>query len=148
MIRAGRRFARSGRYAFVAVAVVTTVGCQSPTAPFTVKCPSVLTIVAGDNQRAAMSTALPTALEVHATVSPAHRSMFCAGFVFNIAWSVESGGGSVVPDPLSGTIQTNYTARWTLGPAPGPQTVRATVRDSEESPATVVFRAVAEPQQP
>ena len=140
---------RCRRYALALVIVLMGVACKSsPTAPITVECPTILTIVSGDNQRAAPGTALPSMLEVHADVDPRYRSMFCVGFSFSIAWSVEAGGGSIRPSEVSGQIQSNYTAAWTLGPAPGAQTVRATIRGSEQHPAaTVVFRAVAESPQ-
>ena len=140
------RFDRLRRYALVTLIVLAGAACKSPTAPFTVDCPSVLTIAAGDNQRAPAGTALPAVLDVHAAVKPGYESMFCTGFVFSIAWSVETGGGSIRPAEVSGQrIQSRYTAAWTLGPVPGTQTVRATVRGSENnSAASVLFTAIAE----
>ena len=134
-------------YALVTLSVLAGAGCHSPTAPlFSVECPSVLTIAAGDNQRAPAGTALPAVLDVHAAVKPGYESMFCTGFVFSIAWSVETGGGSVRPAEVPRQLQSRYTAAWTLGPGPGTQTLRATVRGSENNAAaSVLFTAIAEP---
>lgn len=126
----------------LSLALLIHCGChQSPTAPF-LPCAKTFSIVSGSNQTAEPRTILAAPLVVRSgTPNP---SMFCTGLGGRIVWTVETGGGSISPDytpPLEG-----FTARWTLGPQPGVQTVKATASwIYEQDPVlSVTFSAVAE----
>jgi hypothetical protein len=128
------------RGAVVAIAVLLAVGCNTTT-PSPFNCPKVFSIASGNNQRAPGSDVLGSLLAVSAEVSPGKESSVCTALNPQIAWSVQTGGGSIAP--VAATF--GRMAVWTLGPTPGTQTVRATWNNSGESTAPfVIFSAVAE----
>jgi hypothetical protein len=101
---------------------------------------AALVITTGNNQSAAFSHALGTALGV--TVSDAFGNPV-SGVAVN--WAVASGGGTVG----SATSLTNtsgvVTSAWTLGPIIGAQSVTASVTGLTGSPATFTAAATAGP---
>jgi hypothetical protein len=83
---------------------------------------SGVTIVSGNGQSGPVSTELPTALGV--SVRDAGNNP-----VPNVAvtWVIGTGGGSVTPTTSTTDANGLATAAWTLGPAPGTNTLSAVV---------------------
>jgi hypothetical protein len=137
--------ARGRLIAVVVCCALTTIQCldaRSASGP-TIHCPKVFSIASGNNQRGAPGSTLPASLEVNPTVPPSSESIFCHVLGATIQWSVQSGGGTIAPAAdLLGRLT---SAKWTLGPNPGSQTVRATWTDSGQDTApSLVFTALAE----
>ncbi len=109
-------------------------------------CPVVTAIVAGNGQSASPGTALPSPLAVEPRLALGQGSSFVCDVVSapsqRYAWTVESGGGSIRALADSG----GYTNRavWTLGPAAGAQSARATWTNAPRgASSTVLFSATA-----
>lgn len=84
--------------------------------------PSAFTVTGGNNQSAAVGTALPTALSVQVTGSSGQPLEGVA-----VSWAVTAGGGSLAK--VSATTDSTGTAQaqWTIGTAAGANTATATV---------------------
>lgn len=124
------------RLAAFAAVLAALAGC-SRESEFIFPCHFDLKLVSGNNQRGAPGTTLPEVLEVQLTGG----SFGCFPQSIAVGWAIESGGGTVTPE----TLPPGHTARakWTLGPAPGTQTVRATWQNGAERPSAL-FTAIAE----
>ncbi|GMR13051.1 MAG: hypothetical protein BMS9Abin29_1250 [Gemmatimonadota bacterium] len=84
--------------------------------------PAALTIVAGNDQAGEPGTALGDQLAVRVTDAAGQPLGTIA-----VAWSVESGGGSLASAQTSTDAQGQATNSWTLGPTAGAGSVSATV---------------------
>lgn len=117
-----------------AQAIVSGVGEGVFTATAAAGPPSTIRIVSGDGQTGEAGSALPAQLVVQVldgAGNPVGGAM--------VAWSVQSGGGSV--SPASGPTDTEGRAAtaWTLGPSAGTQRVQA----SSSGAGSVRFEATA-----
>ncbi|HUR95865.1 MAG TPA: Ig-like domain-containing protein, partial [Gemmatimonadales bacterium] len=79
---------------------------------------SGVTIVAGDDQTGPITTELPQDLVVQVRDAAGNAVPGVA-----VTWVVGTGGGSVTPTTSNTDAQGQATAAWTLGAAPGPNTV-------------------------
>ena len=115
-----------------AQAVVSGVGQASFTATGLVGSPNEIRIVSGNGQTGQVGQRLGADLVV--LVLDALDNPISGA---TVAWQVRSGGGSV--DPASSTTDGNgqASARWTLGSAPGTNTLEASVSGA----ASVAFQA-------
>jgi hypothetical protein len=99
--------------------------------------PATLTVVAGNNQTRPPGAAVDT---LSARVTDTHGNAV-PGVTVN--WTVTAGGGSIAPSSSVTNAEGIAKARWTLGPALGPQTAQATVAGLSAAPFTA--QAVAGP---
>jgi Big-like domain-containing protein len=83
---------------------------------------SGVSIIAGNNQTGPVSTELPQALVVEVRDAQNNAVPGVA-----VTWVIGTGGGSVTPSTSSTDASGNSSAAWTLGPAPGTNTVSAVV---------------------
>jgi hypothetical protein len=83
---------------------------------------SGVTIVSGNGQSGPVSTELPQALGVQVRDAASNPVPNVA-----VTWVVGSGGGSVTPTTSTTDANGVATAAWTLGPAPGTNTLSAVV---------------------
>jgi hypothetical protein len=83
---------------------------------------SGVTIVAGNGQSGPVSTELPVALGVQVRDAGSNPVPNVA-----VAWVIGSGGGSVTPTTSTTDANGVATAAWTMGPAPGINTLSAVV---------------------
>ncbi|MFL5493852.1 MAG: Ig-like domain-containing protein [Gemmatimonadales bacterium] len=93
-----------------------------------------LEIVSGDQQMAVVGTPVPNDPIVSLTDAAGNPVIGMA-----ITWVIGDGGGSVAPETSTTDEQGHATTRWTLGPAPGRNTVSAVV----SSVGVVTFNATA-----
>jgi len=117
-----------------------TEGPTGPQGP----CQGTLRLHDGNNQTGAVGSVLPQRLRV----LPNWTGQLGCAPLFNelIEWSVETGRGTIAPGPLPKSVPDDYlyTATWTLGPTPGPQSVRATWKITfPGTPPFVIFEATA-----
>jgi hypothetical protein len=82
--------------------------------------PSDLLMVSGDGQTATAGAELPESLVVR-LVDDQGNAVAAA----TVTWAVESGGGTVAPITGATDAEGLVSARWTLGPSPGPNSVSA-----------------------
>lgn len=131
-----------GRDVIILCAAAAMVSACDTTQEWTAPpCPKVFTIVSGNHQTGAVNTPLAEPLRVRPDVS-GEETMFCFVWMAQVTWSVELGGGTIVPSGNPGVE--GYTAVWTLGPTVGRQTVRATWTPSRNEGAhSVRFEATA-----
>jgi adhesin/invasin len=81
-----------------------------------------VSIVSGDGQTGPVSTELPADLVVQVRDAANNPVPGVA-----VTWVVGAGGGSITPGTSNTDPSGQATATWTLGPAPGPNTVSAVV---------------------
>ncbi|MFH1763168.1 MAG: hypothetical protein ABIF09_03150 [Gemmatimonadota bacterium] len=125
-----------GRFSpiFSLILATTSAGCSDTSGPD----PVLLEIVEGDGQEAEVATHLAGLLVVQVTgVDGLPRSGV------RIEWIASEGGGSIEPDAVLSDEGGLASARWTLGPEPGTQSVIANARGT-----TTSFRALATPPPP
>ena len=98
-----------------------------------------IVIVKGDGQGAPVGAALPDSLVVRVTDSndrPVQGQ--------TVAFAVTAGGGTLTPPSATTNADGVAGARWTLGPAAGPQTATATAAGGGAPPnVSVAFNATA-----
>ena len=98
-----------------------------------------IVIVKGDGQGAPLGAALPESLVVRVTDSNDRPVQGQA-----VAFAVTAGGGTVTPSSVTTNADGVAGARWTLGPAAGPQTATATAAGGGAPPnVSVAFKATA-----
>jgi len=120
------------------VTVVAACGDNGQTEPVPSLTMEKAPTKSGDGQTGAPGDALPLPLRVLVT-----RGGEPVGQV-SVNWSTPDGGG-IGPTTVSGT-DGFAEAPWTLGPAEGKQTARASVTGATNSP--IIFTATAEPAGP
>ncbi|MEP6730671.1 MAG: Ig-like domain-containing protein [bacterium] len=117
---------------------------KSSTITVTPGFPATITKVAGDNQSAAVQTAV--------AVPPSVQVKDAGGNVIPgalVTFSVFSGGGSVAGGAVTADAQGIATAAaWTLGAAPGLNTLTATVNSVASTVITTTFTGIATPRVP
>ncbi len=101
---------------------------------------SGVTIVSGNGQSGPVSTELPVALGVQVRDAGSNPVPNVA-----VAWVIGTGGGSVTPTTSTTDANGVATAAWTMGPAPGTNTLTAVVSGigNAEFAATAVAGAPA-----
>lgn len=116
----------------LAAAAVVAVACSDPTGSTPLITASA--IAGGDAQSALVGTTLPRPLQVRVQSG----DVALAGAI--VVWQPSSGGLTIT----SSATDSNgvASARWTLGDAPGPGTVVATVQGAEGSPVTFTATAL------
>lgn len=127
-----------------ALALAAGAACSSGGNTITqARCPCTLELVSGDGQTGVPGTELGERLVVKLTDS---RGVGVLGAL--ILWQVTSGGGDIDPDctpstcPNGGTDPSGFNrADWTLGSAPGTQTVQASSLQASE---VITFTAEAQ----
>ena len=121
--------------AFVALAAGCGGGLVLPSEGAAAK----IVIVKGDGQGAPVGAALPESLVVRVTDSndrPVQGQ--------TVAFAVTAGGGTLTPPSATTNADGVAGARWTLGPAAGPQTATATAAGGGAPPnVSVAFNATA-----
>ena len=129
-----------------ALCAMAVAGCNPLGPDWEINCPTtyVFSIDAGDRQTGTVGDASPIRLAVSAHLP---SGLFCPGGGFpnaQVVWSIETGGGSIAPVPADIPTDIRHFAIWTLGPAVGRQTVRATWMNSGDTTAPfVIFEATA-----
>jgi adhesin/invasin len=122
-------------------AIVTGVGRVEFSAIGTAGPPVRLLLNGGNNQSAAPGSALGTPLSVKAVDAGGNG---VAGVA--VSWAVTAGGGSLSTPTTLTRADGTAEVTWTLGPAEGTQTARATAAGLQGSPVT--FTATATPAAP
>jgi len=116
------------------IIVATFAGCTDTSGPD----PVFLEIVEGDGQEAEVATAVADLLMVQVTgVDGLPRDGV------RVEWMASEASGRIEPDAVLSDEGGLASARWTLGPEPGVQSVIATSRGT-----TTSFRALATPPPP
>ncbi len=108
--------------ALAAVLTLSACGGGNLVLPGDVAAPSDLVMVAGDGQSARTGSELPASLVVR-VVDDQGNPVPAA----TVTWSVAAGGGTISPASTATDDQGLVSARWTLGPTPGPNSADATV---------------------
>jgi hypothetical protein len=118
----------------LAAAAVVAVACSDPTGSTSTPLITASAIAGGDAQSALVGTTLPWPLQVRVRSG----DVALAGAI--VVWQPSSGGLTIT----SSATDSNgvASARWTLGNAPGPGTVVATVQGAEGSPVTFTATAL------
>jgi hypothetical protein len=101
------------------IAVAGFAACSSNEAP--APAPARMIVVAGNNQYSKFGTELETPLTVKVTLSDGKPGKGEA-----VAFKVVEGGGTLSRASATANSSGLVTVRWTMGPTPGPQRVRAT----------------------
>ena len=127
------------------IAAASIIACDSPTTdpgpdPDLVSA----SIVAGNNQSAAPAALLGSAIRIR-VVKGANTPV--AGRA--VTWTVATGGGTLTETSATTNAAGEATARWTLGPNPGVQTVKISVADiAGQLTATATATTPGQQQQP
>jgi len=98
----------------------TACGGGDLTLPGEVAVPGDLMMVAGDGQFARAGSELPASLVVRVVDQQGNPVP-----AVTVTWSVEAGGGIISPTSSATDEQGLVSARWTLGPIPGPNSADA-----------------------
>lgn len=108
--------------ALAGVLTLSACGGGNLVLPGDAAAPSDLVMVAGDGQSARTGSELPVSLVVRVVDDQGNPVP-----ATTVTWSVAAGGGTIAPTATATDEQGLVSARWTLGPTPGPNSADAAV---------------------